>query len=493
EEQALILFKQTTLLTPAGRTEADEQVAEDLPVLGLRELRKRLDNVVAELEPELVAERRRKAASQRRAGFTYRPDGMMNLNALLPGVAGQVMDAILSAYARSKRHGNPVGTSGKAGADGNADAGWDERTQDQLKADLLTALVIGWARATKSVPEDFLKTHHVGCGGEPGNPCTQTHADDPDHEQTHDHASTEPDAEGEPNTAGELCAPTVGFADVETVGDLFEHLLPGQEGSIGEQASTGETGRAGGVWVPDGMEYDPTLGLLLPAGVGVHVNLVMTDLAAFGITDQPAQLFGLGPIPADMARELVQTAHTRHAATLRRLYTEPGSGALMKMESAARAFPDGLGQMISIRDGHCRYPFCDAPIRHLDHIQPHADGGATSYGNGQGLCARHNLLKEANHTTTYPEPVEGSPGGGAVITILGGGMKFTSPARAFPTESPTSVAEDHYWRGYREGRADQRQQQHEREQELQNQENAIYTAEDRLRQLAAQLLDNGAA
>ncbi|MGO2634610.1 MAG: hypothetical protein ACTH9H_12775, partial [Galactobacter sp.] len=136
----------------------------------------------------------------------------------------------------------------------------------------------------------------------------------------------------------------------------------------------------------------------------------------------------------------------------------------------------------------------------------------TSYGNGQGLCARHNLLKEANQTTTYPEPSpvctsapgtgttvhvgqnsQGSPGGGAVITILGGGMKFTSPARAFPTESPTSVAEDHYWRGYREGRADQRQQQHQREQELQTQENTLITVEDRLRQLAAKLLDNGAA
>ncbi|MGO3139261.1 MAG: DUF222 domain-containing protein, partial [Galactobacter sp.] len=273
EEQALILFKQTTLLTPAGRAEADDAVAEDLPALGLRELRKRLDNVVAELEPELVAERRRKAASQRRAGFTYRPDGMMNLNALLPGVAGQAMDAILSAYARSKRHGKPAGT---VGGEGDGVAG-DERTQDQLKADLLTALVIGWARATKSVPAEFLKTHHVGCGGEPGNPCTQTHTDH-DHEQTHDHDSGHAEAQspeqrgtgdgrtdqhipptdvpGEVDTAGELCVPTVGFADVEAVGDLFEHLLPGQDG-------------VGGVWVPEGMEYDPTLGLLLPAGVGV--------------------------------------------------------------------------------------------------------------------------------------------------------------------------------------------------------------------------------
>ncbi|MGO3153644.1 MAG: hypothetical protein ACTIJJ_13630, partial [Galactobacter sp.] len=48
EEQALTLFRHTTLLTPAGRGEADENLAEDLPNLGLRELRKRLDGVVAQ-------------------------------------------------------------------------------------------------------------------------------------------------------------------------------------------------------------------------------------------------------------------------------------------------------------------------------------------------------------------------------------------------------------------------------------------------------------
>ncbi len=507
EEQALTLFKHTSLLTPAGRSEADDTLAEDLPNLGLRELRKRLDGVVAQLEPELVAERRKKAAEQRRAGFTYRPDGMMNLNALLPGIAGQAMETILSTYARSKRHGK----------DGHDE---DERTQDQLKADLLTALVIGWAKATKGVPDEFLKTHHIGCGGQPGHPCTQT-----------------PEVSADGNAAGESCAPTIGFGDVETVGDLFSQLVPEDDG-------TSAPGQA----VPVAMEYDPTLGLLLPAGVGVHVNLVMTDLAAFGITDQPAQIFGLGPYPAEMARELIHTAHTRHAATLRRLYTEPTSGALMRMESTARTFPDGLGKMLALRDGHCRYPFCDAPIRHLDHIQRHADGGPTSYSNGQGLCARHNLLKEADGTTTEPEPSthsepstpddislcgQGSSavagrdtgrgggvidteigtqaardddannpsgqrgreilGGGAILTVLSNGMKFTSPTRAFPTESPMSVAEDHYWRGYREGRGDQRQQQAEREHDLQRQEDVIFAAEDHLKQMADALLGHGTA
>ncbi|WP_291279676.1 HNH endonuclease signature motif containing protein [Galactobacter sp.] len=570
EDQALTLFKHTSLLTPAGRFEADDNLAEDLPNLGIRELRKRLDDVVTQLEPELVAERRRKAAANRRAGFTYRPDGMMNLNALLPGVAGQAMETILSTYARSKRHRSDEHEG-------------DERTQDQLKADLLTALVIGWAKATKGVPDEFLRAHHIGCGGEPGQPCTQAQAqahsdsgkgkapsdghadgDCPLHHRKPAGHQTEPEeaaaksgnnSGGESATCqcgaalddpGELCTPTTGFTDVETVGGLFSHLVPTDDGMPATHgrpaAETGDHGAATEHGIPAGMEFDSTLGLLLPAGVGVHVNLVMTDLSAFGITDQPAQIFGLGPYPAEMAREVIHTAHTRHSATLRRLYTDPASGALMRMESTARTFPDGLGKMIALRDGHCRFPFCDAPIRHLDHIQPHAEGGPTSYSNGQGLCARHNLLKEGNHASTHPEPstpgdirlygqdssavagrdigcgggvsdVEigaqaardadaGSPsgqrygeilGGGAVITVLSTGMKFTSPTRAFPSESPMSVAEDHYWRGYREGRGDQRQQLVDREHDLQRQEDVIFAAEDHLKRIADVLLDNGAA
>ncbi|WP_291278892.1 HNH endonuclease signature motif containing protein, partial [Galactobacter sp.] len=327
-----------------------------------------------------------------------------------------------------------------------------------------------WARATKGVPDEFLKTHHIGCGGQPGQPRTQT-----------------PEVSADGNAAGESCTPTTGFTDVESVGDLFSHLVPGEAAE--------DEGVAGDVWVPAGMEYDSTLGLLLPAGVGVHVNLVITDLAAFGITDQPAQIFGLGPYPAEMARELIHTAQTRHSATMRRLYTEPGSGALMRMESTARTFPDGLGTMLALRDGHCRFPFCDAPIRHLDHIQPHAEGGPTSYSNGQGLCARHNLIKESDGATTNPASGgdTGSLGAGAIITVLSTGMKFTSPARAFPTESPMTVAEDHYWRGYRDGRGDQRQQQTDREHDLQNQEDTIFAAEDHLKQMAHALLEHGTA
>jgi hypothetical protein len=106
---------------------------------------------------------------------------------------------------------------------------------------------------------------------------------------------------------------------------------------------------------------------------------------------------GYGPIPAAVARSLVSDAATdiRSRATLRRLYRHPRSGALVAMESRARRFPAGLATFIGLRDQRCRTPYCDAPIRHRDHAQPHHRGGPSTAANGLGLCERCNYVKEA--------------------------------------------------------------------------------------------------
>ena len=64
---------------------------------------------------------------------------------------------------------------------------------------------------------------------------------------------------------------------------------------------------------------------------------------------------------------------------LRRLYTAPDTGELTAMESRARLFPPGLRRFIQVRDETCRTPYCDAPIRHLDHIIPWHEGGHTTH------------------------------------------------------------------------------------------------------------------
>ena len=59
-----------------------------------------------------------------------------------------------------------------------------------------------------------------------------------------------------------------------------------------------------------------------------------------------------------------------------------------------RRFDGHLKKLIMWRDRQCRDPFCDAPIRHIDHIQRYSDGGLTIYPNGRGECERGNYARE---------------------------------------------------------------------------------------------------
>ena len=54
-----------------------------------------------------------------------------------------------------------------------------------------------------------------------------------------------------------------------------------------------------------------------------------------------------------------------------------------------------VGGIDRLRDQRCRTPYCDAPIRHRDHAEPHNRGGPTSALNGLGSCERCNYAKEA--------------------------------------------------------------------------------------------------
>ena len=133
-------------------------------------------------------------------------------------------------------------------------------------------------------------------------------------------------------------------------------------------------------------------GQLTAAAVPAELQLVMTDRALFGAGEGPAWLPGHGPFPAATAREMLSDPDAH--VTLRRLYTRPEDGQLVAMDSRSRVFPPLLRRMILLRDDVCRTPWCDSPIRHADHVTPHAEGGATSLRNGQGLCAACNYAKE---------------------------------------------------------------------------------------------------
>ncbi len=136
--------------------------------------------------------------------------------------------------------------------------------------------------------------------------------------------------------------------------------------------------------------------------VSAEIGLVMTDTSLLGDDNEAAELPGYGPIPADTARDITRRAGDRHSddvgrarVFLRRLFTDPATGIIADCDPKRRRFDGTLARLLTYRDGGtCRDPYCDAPIRHFDHIHPYSHDGVTRPGNGRGTCARGNYVKQ---------------------------------------------------------------------------------------------------
>ncbi len=188
--------------------------------------------------------------------------------------------------------------------------------------------------------------------------------------------------------------------------------------------------------------------------VPVLVNLVISDAALLGAGHAPAMLVdgagAGGVIPAQVARNLVANGLDAKAAWLRRVYAQPG-GRLVAASSTGRFFAGGLADPLRIRDqGLCRTPYCDAPVRHLDHVEPAAHDGPTELENGQGLCEACNLAKNAGGFT---QGVADAGGLHAVVTTAVTGHTYVStapplprPADARPRGRPSASPLDLVWR-----------------------------------------------
>jgi hypothetical protein len=201
--------------------------------------------------------------------------------------------------------------------------------------------------------------------------------------------------------------------------DTMCHLtatLPVAQGVAALAALTkaADSARAGGDERTRGQVMADTLvarvtGREAAADVPVEVQVVIGDRALLEGDDTPAYMPGYGPVPARWARDLIaragqQAPNSSHGNVaewvrakvwLRRLYTHPDDGTLVAMDSNRRLFDGAIRRFLVTRDGGtCREPWCNAPIRHLDHVVDHARGGPTSIDNGQGTCVRDNLVKQ---------------------------------------------------------------------------------------------------
>jgi hypothetical protein len=170
-------------------------------------------------------------------------------------------------------------------------------------------------------------------------------------------------------------------------------------------------------------------------GGPVEIGLIMTSGALFGepagdkqgaadtttgsMAGSAADLDGYGPIPAPVARDIIRRATARAGgdvdrmpddtagggvddareraaaqAFIRRLYTDPVTDMVTQIDARRRRFTGTLAAYLLYRDRFCRTPYCEAPIRHLDHIRPHVAHGPTTAENGRGLCERCNYINQ---------------------------------------------------------------------------------------------------
>ncbi|MGA8847222.1 MAG: DUF222 domain-containing protein [Nocardioides sp.] len=157
------------------------------------------------------------------------------------------------------------------------------------------------------------------------------------------------------------------------------------------------------------------------ADPGITVNVVLPDTVLTGQAESGAYVEGYGPIPADLARDLAAGA-----SWLRRLYADTQSGALVAMESRRRLVPASMARFLRHRDRTCRTPWCDAAIRHFDHVKAVADSGPTAISNTQGLCQACNHAKQAAGWAARPRP--GPTPQHTVETTTPTGHTYTSTA-----------------------------------------------------------------
>lgn len=357
--------------------------------------------VQAELEPERAAEQADRARSKRRVVVRPEPDGMAGSWALLPAEQARVFTLGLDELARRQRI-----TDRQDGV---------ERTADQRRADLLAMLpALALHALDGTSPHAALSAGGVSLSGR----------------VTGEHGLLTPSTPSIPSTpttpgSGGGCGP----------------VLPdkGLTGSDVVPAAEVGTGVPAGCWVGH-----PAVQLV------VHTPMA----TVLGVSEQPGELDGYGPISARQVRLLLPDAR------LRRLLVDADSGRPIAADtrthrpagsqSAARrvlagmlageqpvavvdeAEPQyrpsaGLDRFVRLRDRRCSGPGCAQPAGHgdLDHLEPWP-AGPTSAGNLSAASRRCHRAKTVS--------------GWTVVAHDDGQVSWTSPRGGRYTRPPAWAA-----------------------------------------------------
>lgn len=169
--------------------------------------------------------------------------------------------------------------------------------------------------------------------------------------------------------------------------------------------------------------------------VRVEMQVVVPVSTLMQLSDEPGELAGYGPIPAELARQLAAGSRS----TWRRILTDPQDGQVVEVGS--RRFPSpGLARTVRARNRQCIFPGCGKPAMNceIDHTTPHAEGGPTEKDNLGPVCSRHHHLKHAesrHRRRRRRKPAGGAgPGRTSAEPVVRG---HAEPPAAWKCEQPT--------------------------------------------------------
>lgn len=181
----------------------------------------------------------------------------------------------------------------------------------------------------------------------------------------------------------------------------------------------------------------------------LRMNLTVPVLSLLGMSDAPATLEGVHPIPIDMARTLCARATVWH-----RVLTHPITGEFLPVAAQQYRPSAAMIEHLRLIDPVCAVPGCDRTVLHVgewdhieefDHLDP-AAGGPTSPENLHGLCRSHHRMK----TDGALDP-QRSPDGASTRWAAGGTDWVEIQANSDLVTSVLAATYRRVWDGFQEG------------------------------------------
>jgi len=157
----------------------------------------------------------------------------------------------------------------------------------------------------------------------------------------------------------------------------------------------------------------------------VQVSVALSTLLR--LDDQPGELAGYGPIPAELARAIAADP----SGTWRRLLTDR-SGRLVDYDRKTYRPPADLRDTVIALYGTCTFPGCRNPACNgqLDHVIRYPDG-PTAKHNLHPPCSRHHHLK---HETDWQVRRTAE---GTIVWTSPSGREYRTEPQAYPIDSTT--------------------------------------------------------